>query len=329
METPLRLACALLAVATACSSSPRPTDDAVSAAEARLGIDLDEQWVETNGVRLHVVSAGPPDGPPVVLLHGIPEFWFGWHRQMGALAGAGFRVIVPDQRGYNASDKPEGVEAYRDDELVKDVVGLIEALGYERVRLAGHDAGAGVAWYLAIEHPERVERLAVFGIGHPDAFLEMRDAGSVPLGSRLFYGTLEAMLGSRLPEWLAPRGDWAPLVQILRRSSAGVAFPEQELGYYRESWERDGAFHFIMNWYRASFARGRRSYTRDTRVEPPVLVAVLEQDPIVPQEPARQSGRFCANARVVELPGASHWVLHEQPEAASALLVDFFGRPAP
>jgi len=328
MEAPL-LACVLLAAAVACSSAARPKDDAVTAVEARLGIALEEQWVETNGVRLHVVSAGPHDGPPVVLLHGIPEFWFGWYRQMGALAGAGFRVIVPDQRGFNLSDKPEGVPAYRDDELVKDVLGLIDALGYERVRLAGHDSGAGVAWYLAIEHPGRVERLAVFGIGHPEAFLEMRQAGSVPLGSRLFYGTLEAMLRSRLPEWLAPIGDWAPLVQILRRSSAGTAFPEEELGYYRDSWEHDDAFHFIMNWYRADAARGRRSYTRDTRVELPTLVVVLKKDPIVPQEPARQSGRFCANARIVELPGASHWVLQEQPEAVNALLLDFFGEAVP
>jgi pimeloyl-ACP methyl ester carboxylesterase len=321
------LTAVFLGVATACSDAPAPAVDAVAAAEARLGIDLEERSIETNGVRLHVVLAGPPDGPPVVLLHGIPEFWYGWHRQIGPLARTGFRVIVPDQRGYNASDKPEGVEAYRGVEAVNDVVGLIDALGYERVRLAGHDAGAGVAWQLAIEHPERIERLAVFGIGHPEAFREMREAGSVPLGSRLFYGTLAVMLRSRLPEWLAPRADWAPLVQILRRSSAGVAFPDDELPYYRQAWERDGSFHFIMNWYRAMFAEGPRAYTRDVRVEPPALVVALGKDPIVPQEPARRSGRFCANARIVELADASHWVLHEQPEATAALLVDFFTPP--
>ena len=137
------LLCALVALAAACSSAPDPAVDAVAAAEARLGIELDETWVETNGVRLHVVSAGPPAGPPVVLLHGIPEFWYGWHRQIGALAEAGFRVIVPDQRGYNTSQKPAGIEAYRGSEGVKDVVGLIDALGHERVHLAGHDAGRG------------------------------------------------------------------------------------------------------------------------------------------------------------------------------------------
>jgi pimeloyl-ACP methyl ester carboxylesterase len=155
----------------------------------------------------------------------------------------------------------------------------------------------------------------------------MREAGSAPLGSRIFYGTLAVMLRSRLPEWLAPRGDWAPLVQILRRSSAGVAFPDDELPYYRQAWERDGSFHFIMNWYRAMFAEGARAYARDVRVEPPALVVALGKDPIVPQEPVRRSGRFCADARIVEIPDASHWVLHEQPEATAALLVDFFAAP--
>jgi pimeloyl-ACP methyl ester carboxylesterase len=314
-----------VAIGVACSPAPRASTDAVAEAEKRLGIELEERFVDTNGVRLHVVLAGPPDGPPVVLLHGIPEFWFGWHRQIGALAGAGFRVIAPDQRGYNASAKPEGVEAYRSIEGVKDVVGLIDALGYERVRLAGHDMGAGVSWHLAIEHPERIERMLIFGIGHPDAFGEQRAAGEVPFTAKAFYGTLAVTLQSRLPEWLAQRGDWWTLVQILRRLGSGSAFSDDELPFYRAAWEHDDAFHYIMNWYRASFAEGPRSDTRDTRVLPPTLIAVLEADPLVPQEPARQSARFCADGRVVSMPGATHWVLQEQPEAANALLLEFFG----
>jgi pimeloyl-ACP methyl ester carboxylesterase len=311
-------------LASACSPAPRPSVDALAEAEQRLGIELEERIVETNGVRLHVVLAGPSDGPPVVLLHGIPEFWFGWHRQMGALAGAGYRVVVPDQRGYNASDKPEGVEAYRGIDGVNDVVGLIDALGYERVRLAGHDMGGGLSWYLAIEHPERIERMLVFGIGHPDAFRELRADGDVPFTARAFYGTLAVLLRSRATEGLARLDDWALLVQILRRIGAGGAFSDEELPFFRAAWEREDSFHYIMNWYRASFADGPH-YTRDTRVLPPTLVAVLEADPLVPQEPARQSARFCADGRVAAMPGASHWVLHEQPEAANALLLDFFG----
>ena len=98
--------------------------------------------IAANGIRLHVIEAGPEDGPLVLLLHGFPEFWYGWSQQIAPLAAAGFRVVVPDQRGYGLSDKPMGVRAYNLDELALDVVGLIDALGREKAHVAGHDWAA-------------------------------------------------------------------------------------------------------------------------------------------------------------------------------------------
>jgi len=115
-----------------------------------IDIELEEQLIQTNGVRLHTVMAGPKSGPPVILLRGSPEYWRGWVKQLPALVEAGCRVIIPDQCGYNLSDKPHGVKAYNMRELVNDVIGLIDALGYEKVNLVGHDWGATVAWMLAI-----------------------------------------------------------------------------------------------------------------------------------------------------------------------------------
>ena len=98
--------------------------------------EFDHTFINTNGIRLHVVQAGPPDGPPVILLHGFPEFWYGWHKQIPALTAAGYRVWAPDQRGYNLSDKPKKVNAYALDELAADVAGLIDATGHDKVFLA-------------------------------------------------------------------------------------------------------------------------------------------------------------------------------------------------
>src|ERR1041385_3290212 len=103
---------------------------------------FEETYIRTNGIQLHTVMAGPKSGTPFVLLHGFPENWRCWIKQIPALAQAGFRVIVPDQRGYNLSDKPKGIAAYRIDTLVNDICGLIEALEYEKVNLVGHDWGA-------------------------------------------------------------------------------------------------------------------------------------------------------------------------------------------
>lgn len=123
--------------------------------------------IVTNGVRLHVVQTGPQDAPLVILLHGFPEFWYGWRQQIPALAAAGLQVWAPDQRGYNESDKPVGVGAYRIDELVADVVGLIDASGLRRASLVGHDWGAAVAWWVALTAPERLERLVILNGPHP------------------------------------------------------------------------------------------------------------------------------------------------------------------
>ena len=104
----------------------------------------------TNRITLHAAAAGPVQGPLVILLHGFPEFWYGWKKQIGPLADAGYRVLVPDQRGYNLSDKPAGIANYAIDKLADDVVGLIKAVGHEQCDLIGHDWGAAVAWWAAM-----------------------------------------------------------------------------------------------------------------------------------------------------------------------------------
>jgi len=125
---------------------------------AALGGGADAFGV-VNGVRLHWVTAGDPAGALVVLLHGFPDFWFGWRRQLPALAGAGFRAVAVDLRGYNLSERPTRVEDYRRDLLAGDVAALIAHLGYARAHVVGHDWGGVIAWHLAATRPELVDRL--------------------------------------------------------------------------------------------------------------------------------------------------------------------------
>ncbi len=129
---------------------------------------MQTHFITANGIKLHVQTDGPENGTSVVLLHGFPEFWYGWRRQIPALVEAGFRVIVPDQRGYNLSDKPKGVAAYDVDVLARDVIGLLDHFGIQKARLVGHDWGAVVAWTVALQHPDRLEKLAILNVPHPD-----------------------------------------------------------------------------------------------------------------------------------------------------------------
>jgi pimeloyl-ACP methyl ester carboxylesterase len=135
-----------------------------SAAEL-LGADVREGYAEIGDQRLHYVEAG--EGPLIVLLHGFPEFWYGWRLQIKPLAAAGYRVVAPDLRGYNLSSKPDGVAAYDTGPLVADVHGLIQERGADSALLVGHDWGGTVAWATAMNHPEVVQRLAILNAAHP------------------------------------------------------------------------------------------------------------------------------------------------------------------
>ena len=138
--------------------------------ESSLSVEATSRMVQVNGVELHVVEAGPEDGPLVILLHGFPDFWWGWRHQMEPLVKAGYRVVVPDQRGYNLSSKPKGVSSYHIDTLAADVAALADVYNAATFRLAGHDWGGIVAWWTGVRYPKRVERLVILNAPHPDVY---------------------------------------------------------------------------------------------------------------------------------------------------------------
>src|SRR5699024_8766453 len=126
-------------------------------------------WTDLGDVVLHYVTAGDPDDPLVVFLHGFPEFWYAWHDQIDRLAATGYRVIAPDMRGYNRSQKPRRIEPYRLSHLASDIVELIRSVGADRATVVGHGWGGVIAWELAHRHPEILERLVVLNAPHLDA----------------------------------------------------------------------------------------------------------------------------------------------------------------
>src|SRR6187401_3210890 len=133
--------------------------DVLTSLVSEGGTEVREGYAGIGEQRLHYVEAG--DGPLIVLLHGFPEFWYGWRLQIEPLAAAGFRVVAPDTRGYNLSSKPEGFEAYAVDLLAADISGLIGELGAESAPIVGHDWGGSIAWTMAMNQPEVVDRLAI------------------------------------------------------------------------------------------------------------------------------------------------------------------------
>ena len=282
-------------------------------------MDLTSARIKTNGAELHVVQSGPVDGPLVILLHGFPEFWYGWRKQIPALARAGFRVWAPDQRGYNTSDKPSRVCDYRLDKLADDVAGLIEISGRRRVVVAGHDWGAAVAWWLAANYPELVERLVILNTPHPQVMQHMLLTDPRQLWRSWYMFLLQIPW---LPEYLLRRNNWRAAAEGMQSSSRPGTFTETELELYRSAWSQPGAFRSMVNWYRAAL-RCRLPPPRNERILPPTLILWGTQDKFVHQEGALRSADRCDLVELVFYNQATHWLQHEEYRDVNERIVAF------
>jgi pimeloyl-ACP methyl ester carboxylesterase len=285
-----------------------------------MNVTPKSRYVKINGIKLHLVMAGPDDGRLVILLHGFPEYWYGWRHQIPHLAAKGFRVWAPDQRGYNLSDKPKAVRDYALDELAEDVVGLIDEAGEKKIYLVGHDWGAAVAWWVATRYPERLHRLVTINGPHPAAmrshlyrsFRQLRKSWYI-----LFFQL------PWLPEAFARAGNWHQILQALKKSSHPGTFSDADFKNYREAWSRPAAFRSMVHWYRAAL-RYPPAPPPDWRITVPTLLIWGAQDKFLGRELARMSIGLCCNGKLRILEEATHWVQHEEPGEVSRLITSFF-----
>lgn len=276
---------------------------------------IDFKRIQTNGIQLHTALAGPKNGEPVFLLHGFPESWFGWEKQIEPLAQAGFRVIVPDQRGYNLSDKPIGMDQYQMNILVDDILGLADSLGYDKFYLAGHDFGAMVSWNLTIREPRRVKRLVIVNVPHPAVFKSyLRSHPSQMLKS--WYAFFFQLPG--IPERIVKAGNWKFMT-----SAMPDHFSEEDLNRYREAWNQPGAITAMINWYRATFV-GSRSSRTNRSIQPKTLIIWGKKDPHLNYQMASLSLDHCDDGDLVLIDNATHWVQHDKSQQVSQLIIDHF-----
>jgi pimeloyl-ACP methyl ester carboxylesterase len=282
---------------------------------------LEHQFITVNGLTLHMVQMGSKDGPLVLLLHGFPEYWWGMKKQMPALAEAGYWVWAPDQRGYNLSDKPRGVSPYQIDKLAADIIELIDAAERKKAIVIGHDWGGAVAWWLGIHYPERLEKLVLLNMPHPQV-----------AGKHLLTHPLQLIRSSYafffqtpwLPEFLSSHHNWALVVRGMQLSARTGTFSEQDMKGYRQAWSRPGAFTAMLNWYRAAL-RHPPDLLGELRVTVPTLMIWGAQDAFLGREMAEPSIELCDEGRLVFIEEATHWVQHEEPGRVNGLIRSFLG----
>jgi pimeloyl-ACP methyl ester carboxylesterase len=287
-----------------------------------LDNDVKFSRIATNGVRLNVAVAGPADGPLVILLHGFPEFWFCWRSQIGPLAEKGFHVVVPDQRGYNLSDKPRGASAYDLDILAKDIIGLADHFGEKTFFLAGHDWGGIVGWWLAQNYPDRIERFVSISAGHPAVWRERMESDPEQRRKSTYVRMFRMPW---FPEFVISRKNFDALAGAIKSTAKPGTVSDAELARYRAAWSQKGAITGGLNWYRAILKRRFPDWKR-IRIGVPTLTVWSMQDVYGDIHLAEESVALCDKGELVRLENATHWTLQDEPERVNALVGNFFAR---
>jgi len=305
-------------------------------------VEVEHRFVDTNGVRLHCAVAG--DGPLVVLLHGFPESWYSWRHQIAALAPH-FRVVAPDLRGYNDSDKPRDVAAYALPVVTADVAGLVAAFGERDAVIVGHDWGGALAWTVAMERPEVVRRLAILNCPHPAIFVQHIRENPRQM-ARSFYMLLfqipwlpERILGLR-GAWLVGRAVERSVVRrdfvtpemlaTLRRNASKPGALRGGLSYYRALRRSPDARGGYPRWLRRFLwgdhpPEGAREGPADwPKIAAPTLVVWGENDVALGRElTLGMEPLFTGPFAIKYIPLCGHWVQQEQPDVVNGHLLDF------
>lgn len=286
---------------------------------------------DTGQVRLNVATAGDPEAPPIICLHGFPEYWGAWRDVMLDLAADHF-VIVPDQRGYNTSSKPADVAAYRGRALAADIAALADHYSSGRpVALAGHDWGASVAYAVAFLHPERLSHLVIANGVHPVCFQRaILDDPAQRAASQYINKLRDPATDARLLEDGCSRA-----FRMIEGFSPAPWLVGETRDAYRQAWSQPGAMTAMLNWYRASpiIVPEIGAPTPDApilhadpaafRVNCPHLILWGEADTALMPSCIDGLSEFAPDLTVEKFDGCTHWILHEQPVRVASAIRQF------
>jgi len=267
-----------------------------------------------NGLRIQVAEAGERGRPLVILLHGFPDLWQGWHFQIQPLADSGFRVLIPNQRGYGKSDKPPGVSSYDIEHLASDVIALADAEGSSTFNLIGHDWGGIVAWWVAARFPRRVNRLVILNAPHPGIFQGYAARHPSQMLRSWYVGFFQIPW---LPEAMLAARDYRLLFRSVQHTSQPGVFDATDRRYLTSGWSEPGALTAMLNYYRAIARRSPNSLK--LRIEVPTLILFSKKDPAEEPGLAEASLSLCDDGRIVWFENARHWIQREEAERVTDL----------
>ena len=286
-------------------------------------------YAEVNGIRLHYAMNG--SGKLILFVHGFPEFWYAWKDQLAEF-GRDHCAVALDMRGYNLSDKPAEVDQYAIKYLVEDLRALAKSLGHERFIVVAHDWGGAVAWALAINHPECVEKLIIVNSPHPAVFA--RELAVSPVQQQASQYMLA--FRSRKTEGMLSANNYAALVGIVMGEGLKQGFfTEADRDAYIAAWSQPGALTGGLNYYRASRvgppsgdeqARTFEPGAKSMEVRVPTLVIWGEKDVALTLGNLEGLDAYVPDLTIRRIPDGTHWVVHEKPDLVNGYIREFIGR---
>ncbi len=279
-------------------------------------MEITSSFFEVNGVRLHAAVAGPENGKVMLFLHGFPEFSLGWKNQLEFFAGKGFRVIAPDQRGYNLSSKPKGVKAYCFENMVADAVEVIRQISTQKIILVGHDWGGGIAWEVAGQHPQLIEKLIILNMPHLKVMRDTLKSNPKQLLRSWYFGFFQL---PRLPEWLLSLSGFKLLEKSMVKTANKNTFSKAELAQYKAAWQNPATVKTMINWYRAY----KYSKLALKRIHVSTLILWGKKDAFLLPDMAEKSNLMCAKGKLIVLEDATHWLHHEKAAQVNQLMLNF------
>jgi pimeloyl-ACP methyl ester carboxylesterase len=290
---------------------------------------IQSQFAEVNGIRLHYASVG--QGKLVMFVHGFPEFWYEWEKQLVEF-GQDYQAVAPDMRGYNLSSKPSDVEKYHVKNLIEDLRALAEHMGHEKFIMVAHDWGGAVAWSAAMRHPQLLEKLIIINSPHPAVFA--RELLNNPDQQKASQYML--MLRSAEAERVLSENNFARLKDVLVQFGSKWEMTDEKRQKYIEAWSQPGALTGSLNYYRASPLYPPTSKSDEEQissilnlpkemfaVKVPTLVIWGEQDRALLTGNLDGLEEYVEDLTVKRIPDGTHWVIHEQPELVNSLIRDF------
>lgn len=312
--------------------------------------EIGQRRVATNGIELNIAEQGADDAPLVLMLHGFPESWYSWRHQFAPLAEAGFHAVAPDMRGYGKSDKPDEINAYNQVEVMRDIVGLIPALGYETAIVFGHDWGAPTAWGCALNYPQQVTAVGALSVPFsPRSAVQPMPAMRELFKGQFFYqlyffepgvaeAEFEADIRTSLKKFLIMGAGETDLTGLPQKGPeddllTGLPNPERlpawlseaDLDFYAAEFKQSG-MRGPLNYYRNHDLTWELTEGAPTEIHQPAMFVAGDKDGVIMMaaQALKDMPNHVKDLRTNKLiPGIGHWTQQEAPDLVNQEMLKF------